>query len=80
MAFRIEGIAPRWVAELLGERGLFVRDGNDYAPAVTERLGVEQTGGMVRVGLVHYNTIEEVDRLLEELHRLKTECWTALRP
>ena len=45
-------------------------DGNYYALAVTERLGVEDSGGMVRVGLVHYNTGEEVDRLLEELHQL----------
>jgi cysteine desulfurase family protein (TIGR01976 family) len=67
VAFRMEGLPPRRVAEFLGERGLFVWDGNYYALAVTERLGVEETGGMVRVGLVHYNTMEEVDRLLAEL-------------
>jgi cysteine desulfurase family protein (TIGR01976 family) len=70
VAFRIEGFAPRRIAESLGQRGIFVWDGNYYALAVTERLEVEDKGGMVRVGLVHYNTIEEVDRLLEELHRL----------
>jgi cysteine desulfurase family protein (TIGR01976 family) len=70
VAFRIEDFAPRRVAESLGERGIFVWDGNYYALAVTERLGVEDKGGMVRVGLVHYNTMEEVDRLLEELQRL----------
>jgi selenocysteine lyase/cysteine desulfurase len=58
------------VAEYLGERGIFVWDGNYYALAVTERLGFENKGGMVRVGLVHYNTEEEVDRLLEELNSL----------
>jgi cysteine desulfurase family protein (TIGR01976 family) len=73
VAFRIEGFAPRRIAETLGERGIFVWDGNYYALAVTERLDVEDKGGMVRVGLVHYNTIDEVDRLLEELHRL-TKC------
>jgi len=72
VAFRIQGFTPRRIAEVLGERGLFVWDGNYYALAVTERLGVEETGGMVRVGLVHYNTVEDVDRLLEELHRLTT--------
>jgi selenocysteine lyase/cysteine desulfurase len=70
VAFRIEGFAPRRIAESLGERGIFVWDGNYYALAVTQRLDVEDKGGMVRVGLVHYNTIEEVDRLLEDLHRL----------
>ena len=69
VAFRIEGFSPRRIAESLGERGIFVWDGNYYALAVTQRLDVEDKGGMVRVGLVHYNTIEEVDRLLEELHR-----------
>jgi len=63
-------LSPRRVAESLGERGIFVWDGNYYALAVTERLDVEDKGGMVRVGLAHYNTMEEVDRLLEELHRL----------
>ena len=70
VAFRIDGFSPRQVAEHLGDRGIFVWDGNYYALAVTERLGFEDKGGMVRVGLVHYNTEEEVDRLLEELNRL----------
>ena len=70
VAFRIEGFPPRRIAEALGERGIFVWDGNYYALAVTERLEVEDKGGMVRVGLAHYNTMEEVDRLLQELHRL----------
>jgi cysteine desulfurase family protein (TIGR01976 family) len=70
VSFRIEGVSPRRVAEVLGERGIFVWDGNYYALAVTERLDVEDKGGMVRVGLVHYNTMEEVGRLLEELHRI----------
>jgi selenocysteine lyase/cysteine desulfurase len=66
----MEGFSPRRIAETLGDRGIFVWDGNYYALAVTQRLDVEEKGGMVRVGLVHYNTTEEVDRLLEELDRL----------
>jgi cysteine desulfurase family protein (TIGR01976 family) len=69
VAFRIDGFSPRHIAEHLGEPGIFVWDGNYYALAVTERLGLEDKGGMVRVGLVHYNTEEEVDRFLDELHR-----------
>jgi cysteine desulfurase family protein (TIGR01976 family) len=64
VAFRLEGYTPRQVAERLGQAGIFVWDGNYYALAVTERLGVEESGGMVRVGIAHYNTAAEVDRLL----------------
>ena len=62
-SFTLEGHHPRAVAEELGRRGFRVWDGNYYAVGVTERLGLEGTGGMVRVGAVHYNTAEEV-RLL----------------
>ncbi len=67
VSFTLVGRRPRQVAEYLGQRGIFVWDGNYYALAVMERLGLEQTGGMVRVGLVHYNTVEEIDRLVDEL-------------
>jgi selenocysteine lyase/cysteine desulfurase len=63
-AFTLEGYMPRQVAERLGQEGIFVWDGNYYALAVTERLRVEESGGMVRVGIAHYNTAAEVDRLL----------------
>jgi selenocysteine lyase/cysteine desulfurase len=58
------------VAERLGGEAIFVWDGNYYALAVTERLGVEESGGMVRVGIAHYNTLEEVDRLLAVVNDL----------
>ncbi len=64
VAFTLQGYTPRQVAERLGQAGIFVWDGNYYALAVTERLGVEESGGMVRVGIAHYNTAAEVDRLL----------------
>ncbi|UCC90084.1 MAG: cysteine desulfurase-like protein [Anaerolineales bacterium] len=64
VAFTLEGYTPRQVAQRLGSEGIFVWDGNYYALAVTERLGVEESGGMVRVGVAHYNTLGEVDRLL----------------
>ncbi len=67
VAFTREGHAPKDIATKLGERGIFVWHGNYYALAVTERLGVEDSGGMVRVGLAHYNTKEEVDRFLAVL-------------
>lgn len=66
-SFRVKDQHPRKVAEELAERGIYVWDGNYYAVNVTERLGLEDTGGMVRVGAAHYNTIEEVERLKEAL-------------
>ena len=70
VAIRIAGFTPRQLAERLGEQGIFVWDGNYYAVNLTERLGVEQDGGMLRIGLVHYNTVEEIDRLLATLRKI----------
>ncbi|NTV65771.1 MAG: cysteine desulfurase-like protein [Oscillochloris sp.] len=70
VSFRMAHRSPREVAEYLGEQGVFVWDGNYYALSLSERLGVEAYGGMVRVGLAHYNTAEEVDRLLAALRAL----------
>jgi selenocysteine lyase/cysteine desulfurase len=47
-----------------------VWDGNYYALNVTERLGVEESGGMVRIGPVHYNTLEEVEQFGQALRRI----------
>ena len=58
---------PLELATKLGERGFFTWDGNYYALNLTEHLDVEKTGGFLRIGLVHYNTVEEVDRLLAAL-------------
>jgi len=70
VALRIEGYTPRELAAHLGERGIFTWDGNYYAIDLAERLGVQKSGGMLRIGLAHYNTAEEVDRLLSELRAL----------
>ena len=69
-SFRLEGKHPKAVAEALAKENIYVWDGNYYALAVTERLGVEESGGMVRVGAVHYNTLEEVARLGEALKKI----------
>ncbi len=66
-AVRIAGHTPLELATKLGERGIFTWDGNYYALNLTERLNVEKDGGFLRIGFVHYNTEEEVDRVLENL-------------
>jgi cysteine desulfurase family protein (TIGR01976 family) len=69
-AVRLAGQHPFETAKLLGERGVFVWDGHYYALELMERLGLQETGGAVRVGFCHYNTDQEVDRVLAELASL----------
>jgi selenocysteine lyase/cysteine desulfurase len=64
LSIRIGDHHPTEIAKFLGDRGIFTWDGNYYALNLTERLGVEKSGGLLRIGLVHYNTVDEVDRLL----------------
>jgi cysteine desulfurase family protein (TIGR01976 family) len=66
-ALRLQDRSPRAVAEELGRRGVFVWDGNYYALAIMERLGLEASGGAVRIGFCHYHSVDDVDRVLEEL-------------
>ena len=69
-ALRISGHTPLELANRLGDRGIFTWDGNYYAINLTERLGVEKDGGFLRIGFAHYNTEEEVDRVLNELRAI----------
>ena len=71
-AVRIDSHTPLELATKLGERGFFTWDGNYYALNLTEHLDVEKAGGFLRIGLVHYNTLEEVDRLLAALNEIVT--------
>lgn len=70
VAVRVEGHSPIELARKLGERGIFTWDGHYFALDLARRLDVEVTGGWLRIGLVHYNTREEVGRVLEELNRV----------
>jgi cysteine desulfurase family protein (TIGR01976 family) len=62
--------SPQQLAEFLAARHIYVWNGNMYALEVSERLGLEARGGFVRLGLVHYNTVDEVDKLLKALDEL----------
>jgi len=66
----IDGVAPADAAAELARAGIFAWDGDFYATGLIERLGLADRGGMLRLGLVHYNTADEVDRTLGELERL----------
>ncbi|MEI2581638.1 cysteine desulfurase-like protein [Scytonema sp. PRP1] len=67
VGIRLAEQAPHAIAKALGEQGIFTWNGNFYALGLTEKLGVESSGGFLRIGLVHYNTVEEIQRLLKAL-------------
>ena len=73
VSVRLGNHHPTDIAKFLGDRGVFTWDGNYYAMNLAERLGVQDKGGFLRIGLVHYNTAEEVDRLLSALREFASK-------
>jgi cysteine desulfurase family protein (TIGR01976 family) len=69
-SFTLKGRTPREVAAELDRENIFVWDGHFYAVEAIRRLGLMDEGGVVRVGLYHYNVIEEVETLLEAISRM----------
>ncbi len=70
VVFDVEGHAASDLNRSLAREGIFAWDGNYYALEVMRTLGFEGQGGLLRIGLAHYNTAEEVDRLLDTLTRI----------
>lgn len=70
VSFTLEGRHPNEVARQLGDAGFYVWDGHYYALAVAERLGLLDTGGMIRVGAAHYNTLAEIESFGEALQKI----------
>ena len=69
-SFTIDGHHPDAIAEHLAKREIYAWSGHFYAVEVIARLGLEESGGLVRVGLCHYSTAEEVARLIDALRDL----------
>ncbi|WP_353932094.1 aminotransferase class V-fold PLP-dependent enzyme [Okeanomitos corallinicola TIOX110] len=67
VAITIDGKKPAEIAKILGEKGIFTWHGNFYAMELTEKLGVEKSGGLLRIGLAHYNTGEEIEQCLQTI-------------
>jgi cysteine desulfurase family protein (TIGR01976 family) len=67
----LAGHSPRSLAERLASQAIFAWDGNYYALGIMERLGLEERGGALRLGMTHYNTIEEIDRVLACLEQIR---------
>ena len=70
VGIRLTGYTPSKLAKALGDRHIYTWHGNVYALGLTERLGIESSGGFLRIGLVHYNTISESERLLQVLEEI----------
>jgi selenocysteine lyase/cysteine desulfurase len=70
VSFTVEGRDPEQLAGAIGKEGFYVWNGHNYALAIVERLGLLEAGGMIRVGPVHYNTLEEIERFGEVLRKV----------
>ena len=68
VSFTVDGVNPDGLAKHLAAENIFVWSGHNYALEPIKRMGLENKGGVLRVGLAHYNTTEEVDTLLASLH------------
>ena len=72
ISFRVKGSAPSTIAAALARRGIFVWHGHNYAYEPARQLGLPEEEGVVRIGLAHYNTVEEVDRVVASLSETVT--------
>lgn len=69
VSFRLGEKDPAQLANAIGKQGIYVWNGHNYALAIVERMGLLEAGGMVRVGPVHYNTAQEIERFGEVLRQ-----------
>lgn len=72
VSFRLEGKDPVYLADAIGKQGIYVWNGHNYALAIVERMGLLEAGGMIRVGPVHYNTLDEIKRFREVLRQVSS--------
>ena len=70
LSFRLEDKDPAQLADAIGKQGVYVWNGHNYALAIVERMGLLEAGGMIRVGPVHYNTVDEIARFGEVLKQV----------
>ena len=70
VSFTAEGKDPEQLAKAIGDKNIYVWNGHNYALAIVERMGLLEAGGMVRVGPVHYNTVDELEKFGEVLKKV----------
>jgi selenocysteine lyase/cysteine desulfurase len=70
VSFTIDGVQPEKLAKHFAGENIFVWSGHNYALEPINRMGLMDKGGVLRVGLAHYNTAAEVDQLLGSLNKV----------
>lgn len=70
VSFTVDGIAPESIVRPMNDEGIFVWSGHNYAWEVVHQLGIPAEQGVVRIGIAHYNTADEIDETLESVHRI----------
>ena len=70
VSFTHSSVASARIAEALAKKNIFVWSGHNYAVEVAKTLGIYDTGGAVRVGPVHYNSVSEIDETLDALRQI----------
>ncbi|MBG1231991.1 cysteine desulfurase-like protein [Aestuariivirga litoralis] len=70
VSFTVDGVDPDKIARHLAADNIFVWSGHNYALEPVKRMGLQDKGGVLRVGLAHYNTSQEVDALIASLHKI----------
>lgn len=73
IAISQEGLTSNEAAKYLGDNGIYIWSRSVYSKSLSERLGLENTGGFLRIGLVHYNTRQEIDHFFEVLDSYKSK-------
>lgn len=70
VSFTVDGVSPETMARGLAAENIFVWSGHNYALEPINRMGLMEQGGVLRVGLGHYNTAAEVDQFLAAMPRI----------
>lgn len=73
ICFSLSTMSPQDFASRMGEAGVGLRDGHMFAPRLMKRLGLSIETGAIRVSMVHYNTIEEIERFETIAHSILSE-------
>ena len=71
VSFTVKNKCPNEISTKLAKENIFVWDGHNYALETIRLMGLEEFGGVIRIGPVHYNTLDEIDKTLDVLNN----CW-----
>lgn len=70
VSFTVDGIVPETIVRQMNAENIFLWSGHNYAWEIVHQLGIPAEQGVVRIGIAHYNTSDEIDETLESVHRV----------